>query len=95
MDKTHTKVAGQCQYLYRAVDRTGATIDFLLRAHRDFAAARRFFEQAIELHGVKSSHSASILLAGIETMRMIKKGQLGRPEAHVSTAASQFYSLAT
>ena len=38
--------------LYRAVDSAGATIDFLLRAHRDYAAARRFFERAIELHGV-------------------------------------------
>ena len=28
------------------------TIDFLLCAHRDYAAARRFFERAIELHGV-------------------------------------------
>jgi len=52
MDETYIKVAGQWKYLYRAVDRTGATIDFVLRAHRDYAAARRFFERAIELHGV-------------------------------------------
>ena len=45
--------------------------------------------------GFKSFRCASILLAGIETMHMIKKGQLDRPKAHVSTAASQFYSLAT
>ena len=52
MDETYIKVGGQWKYLYRAVDRTGATIDFLLRAHRDYAAARAFFERAIELHGV-------------------------------------------
>jgi putative transposase len=52
MDETYIKVAGQWKYLYRAVDHAGATIDFLLRAHRDYAAARRFFERAIELHGV-------------------------------------------
>jgi len=52
MDATYIKVGGQWKYLYRAVDRAGATIDFLLRAHRDLAAARRFFERAIELHGV-------------------------------------------
>ena len=119
-------------------------------AHRDYAAARRFFERAIELHGVpekitidksgantaaieamradsgadielrqskylnniveqdhraikrivrpmlgfKSFRCASILIAGIETMHMIKKGQLDRPKAQASTAASQFYSLA-
>jgi len=52
MDETYIKVGGQWKYLYRAVDRAGATIDFVLRAHRDYAAARRFFERAIELHGV-------------------------------------------
>ena len=150
VDETYIKVAGQWKYLYRAVDRTGATIDFVLRAHRDLAAARRFFERAIELNGVpetitidksgantaaiegmcadsgtdiqlrqskylnniveqdqgairrivrpmlgfKSFRCASILIAGIEIMHMIKKGQLDRPNAQASTAASQFYSLA-
>jgi putative transposase len=150
MDETYIKVGGRWKYLYRAVDREGGTIDFLLRAHRDYAAARRFFERAIELHdvpetitidksgantaaiegmradsgadiglrqskylnniveqdhraikrivrpmmGFKSFHCASVLLAGIETMHMIKKGQLDRPQAQASTAASQFYSLA-
>ena len=44
--------------------------------------------------GFKSLRCASILLAGIETMHMIKKGHLDRPNAQASTAASQFYSLA-
>jgi transposase-like protein len=52
MDETYIKVGGQWKYLYRAVDRTGDTIDFLLRAHRDVAAARQFFKGAIDLHGV-------------------------------------------
>ena len=33
------------------MDRDGDTIDFLLRAKRDYAAARRFLERAIDLHG--------------------------------------------
>ena len=45
--------------------------------------------------GFKSFRCASILIAGIETMHMIKKGQLDRPKAQASSAASQFYSLAS
>lgn len=51
LDETHLKVAGRWQYLYRAVDRDGHTVDFLLTARRDAAAARRFLERAITLHG--------------------------------------------
>jgi putative transposase len=38
--------------LYRAVDRDGSTVDFLLTAKRDKAAARRFLERAIGLHDI-------------------------------------------
>ena len=50
MDETYIKVAGHWKYLYRAVDRAGDTVDFLLTAKRDKAAARRFLERAINLH---------------------------------------------
>ncbi|MFM9428976.1 putative transposase [Variovorax sp. GrIS 2.14] len=52
MHETYVKVSGQWKYLYRGVDRDGPTVDFLLRAKRDHAAARAFFERAMELHGV-------------------------------------------
>ncbi|MEB0113691.1 IS6 family transposase [Variovorax sp. RTB1] len=150
MDETYIKVAGQWKYLYRAVDRDGNTIDFLLRANRNHAAARSFFEQAIGLHGVpekitidksgantaaiqsiradsgadiemrqskylnniveqdhravkrivrpmlgfKSFRCARALIAGIETMHMIKKGQLDGSQGQASSAAAKFYSLA-
>jgi transposase-like protein len=42
-DETYIKVKGDDKYPYRAVDSTGQTIDFLLTAKRDAAAAKRFF----------------------------------------------------
>ncbi|WP_116610126.1 IS6 family transposase [Paraburkholderia unamae] len=51
VDETYIKVNGQWKYLYRAVDKAGNTIDFLLRAHRDKTAARRYFEESIAQNG--------------------------------------------
>ncbi|MGF6605673.1 transposase-like protein [Paraburkholderia sp. WSM4175] len=45
VDKTYIVVNGQWKYLYRAADKAGNTIDFLLHAHRDKTAARRNFEK--------------------------------------------------
>src|SRR3954462_8633108 len=42
VDETYVKVKGRWTYLYRAVDSRGQTIDFLLSAKRDAAAAKRF-----------------------------------------------------
>ena len=150
VDETYVRVGGQWKYLYRAVDRLGQTVDFLLTARRDLAAARRFFERAIDLHGepekitidksgantaavhglvadsglpielrqskylnnlveqdhravkrrirpmlgFKTFESAAKLIAGIETMHMIKKGQLGCHQGLVVSDADRFYSLA-
>jgi len=47
LDETYIKVKGQERYLYRAVDSTGQTIDFLLTAKRDTAGAKRFFRRAL------------------------------------------------
>ena len=51
VDETYLRVAGKWTYLYRAVDSTGATIDFLLSARRDAAAAKRFFQKALQSPG--------------------------------------------
>ena len=45
------RVKGEDRYLYRAVDSTGQTIDFLLTAKRDTAAAKRFLRRAIDASG--------------------------------------------
>ncbi len=47
LDETYIKVRGQWKYLYRAVDKDGNTVDFLLTAKRDTKAALRFIRQAI------------------------------------------------
>jgi len=47
LDETYIKVKGQWRYLYRAVDKYGQTIDFLLTEHRDKDAALRFLTKAI------------------------------------------------
>ena len=144
------RVGGEWKYLNRAVDKLGQTVDFLLTARRDFAAARRFFERAIDLHGepekvtidkscansaamrglasdtgldielrqskylnnrveqdhravkrqvqpmmgFKTFESARKLIAGIETIHMIKKGQLRCFKGLVVSDADRFYSLA-
>jgi transposase-like protein len=51
VDETYIRVKGRWTYLYRAVDKQGLTVDFPLSEHRDVAAAKQFFIQAIEQHG--------------------------------------------
>ena len=150
VNETYVLVGGRWKYLYRAVDKLGQTVDFLLTAKRDVAAARRFFEQAIDQHdvpssitidksgantaavrglmadsgvsielrqskylnnvveqdhrankrrtrpmlGFKSFGSAVKIIAGVETMHMVKKGQMRCPNGQPKSAAQQFYSLA-
>jgi len=150
MDETYVKVKGKWKYLYRAVDKEGNTIDYLLTAKRDRKAAKRFFKKSIvgnsipekinidksgsnkaaiedynednktdieirqckylnniieqdhrfikkimrPMLGVKSFWSASITLAGIEIVRMIKKGQLKNQDNCAMSSAQQFLALA-
>jgi transposase-like protein len=149
VDETYIQVKGAWKYLYRGVDRDGQTVDFLLTAKRDLAAARRFFERAIDQHGLpesitidksgantaavrgviadtgaeillrqnkylnnlveqdhravkritrpmmgfKSFRCARAIIAGIETMHMIRKGQMVSPQGTALSAAQQFHSL--
>jgi putative transposase len=150
MDETYIKVKGVWKYLYRAVDKKGKTVDFLLAARRDKAAALRFLDKAMKASGVpdkvtldksgankaamdeinargeapviirqvkylnniveqdhraikrvtrpmlnfKSFRSAKSVLAGIELMHMICKGQLLLEGCTELSFADQFYALA-
>ena len=67
VDETYIRVRGRWTYLYRAVDKQGQTVDFLLSEKRDIAAAKRFFIKAIgsdeapakiTLDGYQATHQA-------------------------------------
>jgi len=49
VDETYVKVSGQWRYVYRAIDQFGQVIDVFVSPRRDVTAARRFFEQAINV----------------------------------------------
>jgi transposase-like protein len=68
----------QCKYLNTIVE-------------QDHRAIKRSVRPML---GFKSMRCARILLAGIETMHMIRKGQVDCPAGQVASAAKQFYSLA-
>jgi putative transposase len=53
MDETYVRIRGRWKYLYRAVDKTGNTFDFLLTAKRDRKAALRFLCKAVGQHGTQ------------------------------------------
>src|SRR3954463_15827947 len=52
MDETYVKIKGNWAYLYRAVDKDGHTIDFLLTPNRDRDAAEAFLRKAIRTQGL-------------------------------------------
>lgn len=76
MDETYIKVKGRWTYLYRAVDRDGQTLDFMLSERRDTAAARRFFRRAIKVNGAPDRiviDKSGANLAGIQAVNTILK----------------------
>lgn len=76
MDETYIKVKGRWTYLYRAVDRDGQTLDFMLSERRNLAAARRFFKRAIAATGVPDRvviDKSGANLAGLQAVNVILK----------------------
>jgi transposase-like protein len=69
----------QCKYLNNIVE-------------QDHRAIKRVTRPMM---GFKNFHCAQSLISGIETMHMIRKGQMkSGPEGQVLSKAEQFYSLA-
>jgi len=78
VDKTYVKIKGRWTYLYRAVDKEGKTVDFLLRAKRDIAAAKAFFRRAFRGQGRLMVHRCEgPSVAG----RLVERHQVGSAEA--------------
>jgi transposase-like protein len=75
MDETYVKIKGQWKYLYRAVDRQGNTVDFLLRAHRDKAAARRYLEKAIDQNGEPETITVDKSGANLAALEALNAGR--------------------
>ena len=74
IDETYVKIKGQWTYLYRAVDKFGNTIDFMLSEHRDQAAATAFFKQAIDANGFPNKvvmDKSGANYAGLENINLL------------------------
>ena len=78
MDETYVKISGQWKYLNNLFE-------------QDHRAVKRITRPML---GFKTFRCARILIAGIEVMHMIRKGQLGAIKDRASSAENQFYSLA-
>ena len=85
MDETYIKVKGVWKYLYRAVDKAGKTVDFLLTAKRNKAAALRFFEKAMKASAVPEKVKMDKSGANKAIMDQIK----GRGETPIIERPSQ------
>ena len=86
VDETYIKVRGRWNYLYRAVDKRGLTVDFLLSEHRDVAAAERFFTRAVQQHGAPTSITLDGYPATHAAVAELKGRGVLRPQAKVRTS---------
>lgn len=86
MDETYIRVRGRWTYLYRAVDKQGLAVDFLLSEHGDIAAAKRSFTRAIEQHGSPETITLDGYLAAHAAAAELKEGGVLRPLAKVRTS---------
>lgn len=86
VDETYIRVRGRWAYLYRAVDKRGFTVDFLLSEHRDISAAKQFFTGAIALRGAPERVTVDGYPATHAAIAELKKDGVLRPEMKVWTS---------
>lgn len=83
VDETYIKVRGRWSYLYRAVDKHGLTVDFLLSERRDIAAAKRFFTRAVQRHGAPERITLDGYPATHAAVAELKASGAIRPETKI------------
>ena len=101
LDETYIKIRGDWKYLYRAVDKQGNTIDFLLTARRDKKAALRFLNKAIGSNGKPSlinieksgANTAGIKQNNVDENRRIKIRQCKYLKCDIVERVPQAYIL--
>ncbi len=77
MDETYIKVKGAWVYLYRAVDKHGKTLDFMLSRPRNKPAATNFFARMLEINGLPRKiviDKSGANTAGIKAINKMLKG---------------------
>src|ERR1700712_569672 len=84
IDKTYIRVRGQWRYLYRAVDKHGAPVDFLLSARRDLEAAKRFFRKMLEDQPLLAPDRIGTDAAGPYPPAIVATREAGRPRKEES-----------
>ena len=75
VDETYIKIRGQWRYLYRAIDKHGTPVDFLLTAKRDLEAAKRFFRKMLQEEPLLSPDRI-----GTDGAGSLSAGHRGSPE---------------
>ena len=76
MDETYIWVRGKWHYLYRAVEKHGKTLDFMLSERRNTAAATLFFAKALSSNGIPEKiviDKSGANTAGIRGVKKILK----------------------
>ena len=85
VDETYIRLRGEWRYLYRAIDKPGTPVDFLLTAKRDLEAAKRFFRKMLQDQPLLSPDRIGTDAAGLypSAIRAAKEaGLLARTPLH-------------
>jgi putative transposase len=91
LDETYVKIKGRWAYLYRAVDKEGQTVDFLLTPQRDRAAAEAFLHKAIHNQGLPEKitiDQSGSNTAAIKRYNRTHKAGIAIRRASISTISS-------